>query len=181
MRTLTPTRHQPARLAAVEVLLLQPRDRAGPVGSIVDQGPWPVLVVVLEDPAGIDPRAKPLFELLDSPHRNRILMVNSRYRWSVDPSGTVLTLAVRAREPEPFDVDIVMPARTALDIFALLPADVTFAITTKGRAEKVTGRVAIRDALREVVLLVNAAPTGVVRDGLQLSRFGRSGAPLTHA
>ena len=160
----------PTRLVAVEALLLRPRDRAGPVTTIVDRGPWPVFVIVLDDPAIVDPGARPLFDLLDSPHRNRILMVNSRYRWSVDPAGALLTLAVRAHEPTRFDVDIVMPAQPALGIFSLLPRAVTFAITTRRRADKLTERVAIRDALHEMVLLVSATQSGIPGDGLAALR-----------
>ena len=134
-------------------------------------------MIVLDDPVIVDPGARPLFDLLDSPHRNRILMVNSRYRWSVDPAGALLTLAVRAHEPTRFDVDIVMPAQPALGIFSLLPRAVTFAITTRRRADKLTERVAIRDALHEMVLLVSATQSGIPGDGLAAPRENGQPSP----
>ena len=181
MRTLTTTsprqRSRPApavsaptRLVAVEALLLRPLDRAGPVTTIVDRGPWPVFVIVLDDPAAIDPGARPLFDLLDSSHRSRISIVNSRYRWSVDPASAVLKLAVRAHEPTRFDVDIVMPAQPALGILSLLPPAATIAVTTRQRADKLTERVAIRDALHEMVLLVSPTQSGNLDDGLAALR-----------
>jgi hypothetical protein len=187
MRTLTttsprqrsrpaPADSAPTRLVAVEALLLRPRDRAGPVTTIVDRGPWPVFVIVLDDPAAIDPGARPLFDLLDSSHRSRISIVNSHYHWSVDPAGAVLKLAVRAHEPTRFDVDIVMPAQPALGIFSLLPPAVTFAITTRRRVDKLTERVAIRDALHEMVLLVSPTRSGISGDGLAALR--RNGQPF---
>lgn len=181
MGTLTPTsprqRSRPApaasartRLVAVEGLLLRPLDRAGPVTTIVDRGPWPVFVIVLDDPAAIDPGARPLFDLLDSSHRNRISIVNSHYRWSVEPAGTVLKLAVRAHEPTRFDLEIVMPAQPAFGILSLLPPTTTFAITTRQRADKLTERVTIRDALHEMVLLVSPTQSGEAGDGLAALR-----------
>ena len=188
MRTLTttsprqqpqpaPAASAPTRLVAVEALLLRPLDRTGPVTTIVDRGPWPVFVIVLDDLATVDPGARPLFDLLDSSHRSRISIVNSRYRWSVDPAGAVLKLAVRAHEPTRFDVDIVMPAQPALGILSLLPPAATFAITTRRRADKLTERVAIRDALHEMVLLVSATQSGIPGDGLAaLLRNGKPSA-----
>jgi hypothetical protein len=172
-----PAASAPTRLVAAEALLLRPLDRAGPVTTIVDRGPWPVFVIVLDDPTAIDPGARPLFDLLERSHRSRISIVNSRYRWSVDPAGAVLKLAVRAHEPTRFDVDIVMPAQPALDILSLLPPAATFALTTRQRAEKLTERVAIRDALHEMVLLVSPTQSGNPRDGLAgLCHNGRSSA-----
>jgi hypothetical protein len=182
MRTLTTTSPRqrprpapadsalPTRLVAVEALLLRPLDGAGPVTTIVDPGPWPVFVIVLDDPATLDPGARPLFDLLDSSHGSRISIVNSHYRWSVDPAGAVLKLAVRAHQPTRFDVEIVMPAQPALGILSLLPPAATFAITTRRRADKLTERVAIRDALHEMVLLVSATQSGIPGDGLATLR-----------
>ena len=162
-------------------MLLQPRDRDEPVSTIVDRGPWPLFVIVLDDRAAVDRGAGPLFDLLDRPHANRIPMAHSRYRWSVDPSGKVLKLALRIHEPTRLNLDIVMPARSLLGVISQLPAEVTFAITTKQHADKLTERVRIRDALHEMVLLVSPALSGSPHDGLaELRRNGQSlGRPST--
>ena len=134
-------------------------------------------MIVLDDPATVAPGVRTLFDLLDRPHQNRISIVNSHYRWSLDPAGTVLTLAVRAHEPTRVDLDIVMPAQPLLGIFSLLPSGVTFAITTKRRADKLTERVAIRDALHEILLLVSPARSGNPVDGFAaLRKHGKRSA-----
>jgi hypothetical protein len=167
----------PTPFVAVGALLLQPRDRDEPVSTIVDRGPWPLFVIVLDDRAAVDRDAGPLFDLLDRPHANRIPMASSRYRWSVDPSGKVLKLALRIHEPTKLNLDIVMPARSLLGVISQLPAEVTFAITTKQHADKLTERVRIRDALHEMVLLVSPALSGNPHDGLaELRRNGQSPA-----
>ena len=172
-RSAPPDNASPTRLVAVEALLLRPRDTAGPATTIVDRGPWPIFVIVLDDPATVGPGARPLFDLLDQPRQSRISIVNSHYRWSMDPAGAVVTLAVRADEPTRVDVDIVMPAQPLLGISSLLPAGVTFAITTKRRADKLTEPVAIHDALHEIVLLVSPVQSGNPCDGLAALRKER--------
>ena len=87
----------PTRLVAVEALLLRPLDRAGPVTTIVDRGPWPVFVIVLDDPAIVDPGARPLFDLLDSPHRNRISIGEQPLPLVGGPRGRT----AHARRPRP--------------------------------------------------------------------------------
>jgi hypothetical protein len=164
----TPVDHtMPARLVAVGALLLQPRDPAGPDRSIENRGPWPIFVVVLPDSAPLDPGARALHELLDKPHQNRILVVDGRYRWSVlDPRRALLKLAIHAHAPAVFDVDIVVPARRLLGVIDALCPGTTFAITTMRRASKFNERIVVRDALHEMVLLVNRPALGTHHDGL---------------
>ena len=160
----------PTPFVAVEALLLQPRDRGGPVATTVDRGPWPILVIVLDDRAAVHPAAKPLLDLLNRPRASRIAIAHSRYRWSVDPVGAVLKFALHTHEPAKSDLDIVMPARPLLGILSQLPPGVTFAVTTKQRADKLTKRVCVRDALHETVLLVSSAQSGNPDDGLAALR-----------
>ena len=163
----TPDEHSmPATLVAIGAVLLQPREPTSPAGSISDRGPWPIFVVVLPDRAPLDPGARPLYELLDKPHPNRILLVDGRYRWSVlDPERALLQLAIRAHAPTMFELDIVVPARRLLGVIDALHPGVTFAVTTRRRADKLTERVVVRDALHEMVLLVNRPVSGTSDDG----------------
>lgn len=167
-----PDNKQPAPLVAVGAVLLQPRDRGEPAGTIVDRGSWPIFVIVLDDRAAADRAAGPLFDLVDRPHANRIPMAHSHYRWSVNRSGAILKLAVRTHEPTRIDLDIVMPARSLLGVLSQLPADATFAITTERHADNLTERVHFRDALHEMVLLVSP---GNWDDGL--AELRQSGDP----
>ena len=159
-----------APLVAVEALLLQPRDRGGPVTTMVDRGPWPLLVIVLDDRAAVHPGAKPLLDLLNRPRATRISIAHSHYHWSVDPAGAVLKFALHTYEPTKSDLDVVMPARPLLGILSQLPPGVTFAMTTRRRADELTKRVCIRDALHEMVLLVSPAQSGNPDDGLAALR-----------
>jgi hypothetical protein len=174
-----PTPPDAAPLVAVEALLLQPRDRGGPVATMVDRGPWPILVIVLDDHAALHPGAKPLLDLLNRPRATRIAIAHSHYRWSVDPAGVVLKLALHTHEPTTSDLDVVMPARPLLGILSQLPPGVTFAMTTRQRADRLTKRVCIRDALHEMVLLVSPAQSGNPDDGLAALR--RNGHASTGA
>jgi hypothetical protein len=161
-----------APLVAVGAVLLQPRPRTEPDGTKVDRGSWPIFVIVLNDRAAADRRAKPLFDLLDRPHANRIPITHSHYRWSVSRSGAMLKLALRSHEPTRIDLDIVMPARSLLGVVTQLPASATFAITTERHADKLTERVHVSDALHEMVLLVSP---GNRDDGLaELRRSGEA-------
>lgn len=162
---------QPAPLVAVGAVLLQPRGRGEPAGTIADRGSWPIFVIVLDDNAA-DRCAGPLFDLLDPPHASRIPMVHSRYRWSMSRSGAMLKLALRTHEAPRIDLDIMMPARSLLGVLSQLPSDATFAITTERHADKLTERVHVRDALHEMILLVSP---GNWDDGL--AELRRSGVP----
>jgi hypothetical protein len=166
---------QQAPLVAVGAVLLQPRSRIAPAGTIVDRGSWPIFVIVLDDRAAADRRAEPLFHLLDQPHVNRIPMAHSHYRWSMSRSGAMLKLALRSHEPTWNDLDIVMPAQPLLGVLSRLPANATFAITTERHADKLTERVHVRDALHEMVLLVSQ---GNRDDGLaELRNSGETEGP----
>jgi len=151
-----------ARFVAVGAVLLKPVDRPEQSATIVNRGAWPIFVIVLDDRAIDDEVAGPLFELLERPHASRIAITHTRFRWSVSRSGDIVTLALQTREPTKIALDIKVPARPLLSILPQLPADAAFAITTKRHADKLTNRVALRDALHEVVLLVN----GSTDDGL---------------
>ncbi len=169
---------QPAPFVAVGAVLLQPRGRGEPAGTIADRGSWPIFVIVLDDRAAADRGAGPLFDLLDPPRANRIPMAHSHYRWSMTASGEMLKFALRTLEPTGIDLDIVMPARSLLGVISQLPADATFAITTERHVDKLTKRVHVRDALHEIVLLVSP---GIRDDGLaELRRNVRSDDAESH-
>jgi hypothetical protein len=169
---------EPAPLVAVGAVLLQPRGRGEPAGTIVDRGSWPIFVIVLDDRAAAGRGAGPLFDLLDRPHANRIPMAHSHYRWSISRSGEMLKFALRTLEPTGIDLDIVMPARSLLGVISQLPADATFALTTERHVDKLTERVHVRDALHEMVLLVKP---GNRDDGLaELRRSAKSDHAESH-
>lgn len=170
----------PTPFVAVGALLLQPRDQGEPTSTIVDRGAWPIFVIVLDDLAVVNGSAGPLFDPLDRPRTSQIPVAHSHFRWSVDSSGAVLKLALQIHEPTSVNLDIVMPARALLDVISQLPGDVTFAITTKQHADKLTERVRMCDALHEMILLVCSVQSGAARDGLaELRHNGLSqGEPL---
>lgn len=189
MQTLTRTspreRAQPAPtepttrtpLVAAGALLLQPRDRDEPESTILDRGPWPIFVIILDDGAAVDRGAGPLVDLLESPHASRIPMAHSHYHWSVERSGAVLKLALQTLEPTKLNLDIVMPARSLLGVLSQLPVDTTFAITTKQHAENLTEQVRVCDALHKMILLVGSGQLGSRDDGLaELRRYSDSSA-----
>lgn len=132
---------------ATEVLLLQPR------GENERAGLWPLFVMVLTERAGKP--GLPLFELLDRHGRDgepTVVAVESS--WSVlDTAGALLAMTVRATEPVPVDLRIVLPASSVLDVLDMVARGAPVGVTTLSRAERLHGRVDLRTALRDVVLL----------------------------
>lgn len=132
---------------ATEVLLLQPR------GENERTGLWPLFVMVITEPAG--KTGLPLFELLDRHRRgDEPTVVAVESSWSVlDTAGALLAMTVRATEPVPVDLRIVLPASSVLDILDMVARGAPIGVTTLSRAEGLHGRVDLRTAMRDVVLL----------------------------
>ncbi len=162
MRETTPTApahlegpDRPAVLVALEVLLLWPRG-VGASATVAEAGLWPVFVVVVGDRPGLaNASAAPLFDILERPrHGTEIAVVSARCQWSiVDARNALLKVAVRADAPEQFSVDVLVPARRVLGVLDVVARGATIGITTSRHVGTLTGRVDIRQALHEVVLL----------------------------
>lgn len=159
---------EPTTLVAVEALLLWPN--GAPASHSTK---WPILAIVLDEPAAAIPdAARPLFELLDEPkRRSRLTIVSSRCRWTVlnalNGRRTVRKFSVQAYAPVNFEVDILLPARPLVG----LPAHVlgqpthrgaTLALTTREHADQITDGIDFQDALRELVLLTQAPPVDLI-------------------
>jgi hypothetical protein len=141
---------------AIEVLLLWPRGVAELPVTVEEAGLWPVFVLVVTEPARVDVGAAgPLFELLDRPkHENELSVVAAESEWSVlDAGSALLDLTVRATVPVAFDLRILVPSAQVLGILDVVARGATIGVTTQHRAGRFRGRVDIRTALRDVVLL----------------------------
>lgn len=150
-----PSRDQVANLVAIEVLLLWPRG-VGPSATVEEAGLWPVFVLVVGERSRSEmPSAAPLFDLLDRPrHGSEMAVVSARCVWSiVDPRNALLKVAVRVDAPERFAVDVLVPARRVLGVLDVVSHGATIGVTTSRHVRKLIGRVDIRQALHEVVLL----------------------------
>lgn len=137
-----------APLVTTDVLLLWPRGVGGPA-TVAEAGLWPVFVLVVEEPGAT---ACPLLDLLDRlRHDSEPVVVATRCDWTIHDHGTaLLRVAVRA---ERFRTELHVPARPVLGVLDVLARGATFGVTTERRAGILTGRIDIRDALHEVVLL----------------------------
>ncbi len=150
-----PGREHVTTLVALEVLLLWPRG-IGPVATVEEAGLWPVFVLVVgERPQPGSPSATALFDLVDRPRQgSEMAVVAARCRWSIlDPRNALLKIAVDAEAPERFAVDILVPARQVLGVLDVVARGATIGITTSRHVGRLSGRVDIRQALHEVVLL----------------------------
>jgi hypothetical protein len=140
---------------ATEVLLLRPH--AVPERATTEKtGRWPLFVMVVTEPTDrAASLALPLFELLNRPkHPNELSIVAVESAWSVlDLGNALLTMTVRAAVPISFDLRILLPAAPVLDILDLVAHGATIGVTTRERADRLRGRLDVRTALREVVLL----------------------------
>jgi hypothetical protein len=157
MPARAPARGHPGCPTAVatEVLLLRPH--AVPESATAGEaGRWPMFVMVVTEPTDqAAPLALPLFELLDRPKQaNELSIVAVESAWSVlDPAHALLTVTVRATVPVTFDLRILLPAAPVLDILDVVARGATIGVTTRERADHLRGRVDVRAALRDVVLL----------------------------
>jgi hypothetical protein len=141
---------------AIEVLLLWPRGLDGRPSTIEETRLWPVFVMVVTEPADEDAGAsRPLFDLLNRPKRdNELTVVTAESAWSVlDPANALLEVTVRAVAPVAFDLRILLPAAQVLGILDVVASGATIGITTRNRADRLRGRVDIRTALHDVVLV----------------------------
>lgn len=153
-------------VVATEVLLLQPH------GGTASPAPWPLFVMVVTEPVGTTER--PLAELLDRPgHANEPTVVLAESVWSVlEPASALLALTVRAAEPVPVDLRIVLPAAPVLDLLGMVARGAPVGVTTRDRAERLRGRVEVQAALRDVVLLSSPPSAGLaaLADVLRVTR-----------
>lgn len=153
-------------VVATEVLLLQPR------GGMVSSAPWPLFVMVVTEPVGTTER--PLVDLLDRHgHANEPTVVVAESAWSVlEPASALLALTVRAAEPVPVDLRIVLPASPVLDILGMVARGAPVGITTCDRAERLRGRLEMQAVLRDVVLLSCPPSAGLaaLADVLRMTR-----------
>jgi hypothetical protein len=141
---------------AIEVLLLWPRGVAELPATVEEAGLWPVFVMVVTEPADANVGAAgPLFELLNRPkHENELSVVAAESEWTVlDAGNALLDLTVRATVPVAFDLRILLPSAQVLGILDVVARGATIGFTTQHRASRLRGRVDIRTALRDVVLL----------------------------
>lgn len=138
---------------ATEVLLLRPRGGAEPPVE-GDSTLWPLFVLVVTEPA-TPAGTLPLSGLLDRPkHENELSAVAVESAWSVlDPANAMLALTVRAAVPVAMDLKILLPAAPVLAILDVVDRGATIGITTRDRADRLRGRVDVRTALRDVLLL----------------------------
>jgi len=149
-------RDQVATLVALEVLLLWPRGVGPSPVTAEEAGRWPVFVLVVgERPRAEIPSAEPLFDLLDAPRLGgEMALVTGHCRWSiVDPRNALLKVAVRAQAPRRFELDVLVPARRVLGVLDVVARGATIGVTTSRHVGKLTGRVDIRQALHELVLI----------------------------
>lgn len=143
-------------MVALEVLLLWPRGVDPSPATVDEAGLWPVFVLVVgERPDVRASSASVLFEMLDRPPRGgELAVVAGRCRWSViDPRNALLKVMIRAETPERFAVDVLVPARPALGVLDVVARGATIGLTTARHVGRLTGRMDIRRALPEVVLL----------------------------
>lgn len=150
-----------ATSVAIEVLLLWPRGLTARPATVEEAGLWPVFVMVVTEPADVDSGpARALFEQLRKPkHDGELTVVSAESAWSVlDSTNALLELDVRAVVPVEFDLRILVPASPVLGILDVVASGATIGITTRDRADRLRGRVDIRTALRDVVLL-SCAPS----------------------
>lgn len=153
---------RPPAVVAVEVVLLWPRDVGPAVVSSDEAGLWPVFVVVVEDPPDPAAPALPFFDLLDRPKgAGELTVVTGQCRWSiVDPRNALLWCDVHADSPVPFDVRIMLPAERVLGILDLVAnGGATIGFANRRHAGRLRGRIDVRGALRDVVLL-SCPPSG---------------------
>lgn len=143
---------------ATEVLLLQPRGESGPSAL------WPLFVMVLTEPAGTS--GQPLFGLLDRRGQANVpLVVAVETAWSVlDSAAALFAMTVRAADPVPVNLRIVLPAAPVLDVLDIVTRGAPIGVTTRDRAERFRGRFEVRTALRDVILL--SCRPSVTRTGL---------------
>jgi len=177
----TPPAGRPPAVVAVEVVMLWPRDVGGAAVTFGEAGLWPVFVMVVDDsrepPA---PAAKPLFDLLDRPKQaGELTVLTGGCRWSiVDPRTALLWCDVQAANPVPFDVRIMLPAERVLGILDVVArGDATIGITGRRHAWRLTGRVDVRAALRDVVLLSCAPSSELATIGRTLLSARHHGSP----
>lgn len=132
---------------ATEVLLLQPRGVPEPSAL------WPLFVMVVTEPAGMP--GQPLSDLLEASGRTtEPLVVTAETAWSVlDAAGALLAVTVRAAQPWPGSLRIVLPAGPVLDALDMVARGAPLGITTRDRAERLRDRVDVQAALRDVVFL----------------------------
>lgn len=145
-----------ATLVAIEVLLLWPRGVGPQAATVEEAGLWPVFVLVVGERQRSEvSTAEPLFELVDRPRQGgEMAVVSARCRWSIVASrNALLKIEVRADAPERFAADILLPARRVLGVLNMVARGATIGVTTSRHVNKLVGRVDIRQALHEVVLL----------------------------
>lgn len=152
------------------MLLLRPPD---PTTSASETGLWPMFVMVVTEPTDKATRL-PLFELLNRPRRaHELSMVAVESTWSVvDPANALLTVTVRAAFPISFDLRILLPATAVLHVLDVVAHGTTIGVTTREHADRLRGRVDVRTALRDVVLL-SCPPSAHLADITRVLRAAR--------
>lgn len=138
---------------ATEVLLLRPHSEVAPAAVREDPVGWPLFVMVVTEP--VDPAGLPLFELLDQPrYPNEMLIVAAEPEWSVlDPATALLAVTIRTVAPIVADLRVVLPAAPVLDDLDMVAHGAPIGITTRDRASRLRGRVDVKRAVRDIVVL----------------------------
>lgn len=142
----TLTEHEEAvSLVAVEVLVLWPSEPP-------DVGVWPLFVLVVNeeaDPVGV----KWLVDHLDG-DRAGDPAVTDHGQWSVTAGGkAALTLSVRAVEPVPMNLEILVPAECFLGLSDVTSRGATVALTTRRHARRLTARAGTNQAFDDILRL----------------------------
>jgi hypothetical protein len=151
-------------MVATEAVLLRPQAVGAEQLMVDEAGLWPIFVLVVDDRRdAVATSARPLFELLKTPKRTgEITFVTGRTQWTVvDPRHALLRMAVRVEAPVRFEADIVVPAERVLDVLDVVAQGATIGITTRHHAAALRGRVDVRAALRNLVLVNCLPPTGL--------------------
>jgi hypothetical protein len=151
---------------ATEVLLLQPH------GETESSTLWPLFVMVVTEPAPTS--GQPLFDLLDRRGQaTEPTVVAVETAWSVlDSANALLAVTVRAADPVPVDLRIVLPAAPVLDILDMVARGAPIGLTTRDRAQRLRGRFDVRTALRDVILL-SCPPSATLTDLADAVRTAR--------
>lgn len=169
MRHSAHDQHRGARQASVliatEVVLPWPRE-VGALATVDEARQWPVFVLVVsERPRADVPSAAPLLDLVDHPRRaNELAVVAARCQWSVvDNRNALLRAAIQAEVPVRFTVEILVAAREVPDVLDIASRGGTIGVTTPRHIANLDGRVDVRTALQQVVLLSCGPSTELAR------------------
>jgi hypothetical protein len=115
-----------------------------------------------------------LLELLDRRGQsNEPTVVAVDAAWSIlDSANALLAMTVRAADPVPVDLRIVLPAAPVLDILDMVARGTPIGITTRDCAARLRGRFDVPAVLRDVILL-SCPPSATLTDLADAVRLAR--------